>query len=142
MNFQIYKLDFEESEEPEIRLQTFIGSWRQQGNPRKTSTSASLTMLKPLIVWITTNCRKFLKRWEYKITYRLRNLYMGQEATIRIEHGTMDWFKIRKGVQQGCILSPLLFNLCRVHHAKYQAGRITSWNQDCQEKHQQSQKCR
>ena len=52
----------------------------------------------------------------------------------------MDWFKIGKG--QGCILSPLLFNLCRVHHAKCQAGWITSWNQDCQEKHQQSQICR
>ena len=63
-----HKLDFEEAEEPEIKLQTFIGSWRQQENTRKTSTSASLTMLNPLTAWITTNCGKFLKRWEYQTT--------------------------------------------------------------------------
>ena len=63
-------------------------------------------------VWITTDCGKFLKRWEYQhLTYLLRNLYAGHEATIRILHGTTDWFKIRKGVPQGCILSPCLFNL-------------------------------
>ena len=73
------------------------------------STSASLTMLKPLTVWITTNCGKFLNRWEYLIRL-LRNLYAGQEATVRTRHGTTDWFKIGKGVWQGCILSPCLFN--------------------------------
>ena len=51
----MYKLDFEEAEEPEIKLSTFVGSWRKQGNSRKTSTSVSLTLLKPLTVWITTN---------------------------------------------------------------------------------------
>ena len=45
------------------------------------------------------------------LTCLLRNLYAGQEATVRIEHGTTDWFQIRKGVRQGCILSPCLFNL-------------------------------
>ena len=54
-NFQMYKLGFEEAEKPEIKLPTFVGSWRKQGNSRKTSTSASLTMLKPLTVWNTTN---------------------------------------------------------------------------------------
>ena len=49
------------------------------------------------------------------LTYLLRNLYAGQEATIRTGHGTMDWFQIGKGVRQGCILSPCLFNL----HAEY-----------------------
>ena len=78
---------------------------------RKTSTSTSLTMLKPLTMWIITNCGKFLKRWEYQTTsYLLRNLYAGQEAIIRTGHGTTDWFKIRKGVCQGCILRPCLFN--------------------------------
>ena len=56
----MYKLDLEKAEEPEIKLPTFAGSYKKQGNSRKTSTSASLTMLKPLIVWITTNCGKFL----------------------------------------------------------------------------------
>ena len=69
-------------------------------------------MLKPLTVWITINCGKFLKRGiPDHLTYLLRNLYAGHEATIRILHGTTDWFKIRKGVPQGCILSPCLFNL-------------------------------
>ena len=74
--------------------------------------SASLTMLKPLTVWITTNYGKFLKRWESDhLTYLLRNLYAGQEATVRTGHGTTDWFQIGKGVRQGCILSLCLFNL-------------------------------
>ena len=67
-------------------------------------------MPKPLTVWITA---KFLKRWQYPdyLTYLLRNLYAGQEATVRTSHGTLSWFHIGKGVHQGCILSPCLFNL-------------------------------
>ena len=65
------------------------------------------------------------------------NLYAGQKATVRTGHGTTDWFQIGKGIRQGCILSPCLFNLiCRVHHEKRWAGRRTSWNQDCWEKYQ------
>ena len=63
----MYKLDLEKAEEPEIKLPTFVGSQKKQENSRKTSTSASLTTLKPLTVWITTNCGKFFKRWEYQI---------------------------------------------------------------------------
>ena len=63
-NFQMYK-----AEEPEIKLPTSTGSQKKLENSRKTSTSASLTMLKPVTVWITTNCGKFLKRWEYQITW-------------------------------------------------------------------------
>ncbi|XP_070787911.1 uncharacterized protein [Pituophis catenifer annectens] len=91
------------------------GLWRKLGSFRKTSTSASLTMLKPLIVWITTNCGKFLKRWEYQIYLSLETPICGQEATVRTGHGTTDWFKIEKGVQQDCILSPCLFNLYAEH---------------------------
>ena len=60
-----------------------------------------LTMPKTLTMWITINYGKFLKRWGYP-----RNLYTGQEATVSAGHGTMDWFKIGKGVRQGYILSP------------------------------------
>ena len=71
------------------------------------------------------------------VTCPLRNLYAGQEATVRSKHGTLDWVQIGKGVCQGCILSPCLFNL----YAEYimrNAGleRSTSWNQDCWEKYQ------
>ena len=113
----MFKLDLEKAEELEIKLPTSIALWKKQVNSRKTSISALLTMLKPLTVWITTNCGKFLKRWEYQnhLTCLFRNLYAGQEATVRTGHGTSDWFKIGKGVRQGCILSPSFFNL----YAKY-----------------------
>ena len=62
------KLDLEKAEETEIKLPTFVGSQREQGNYRKTSTSASLTMLKPFTVCTTTNCGKFLKRWTFQTT--------------------------------------------------------------------------
>ena len=69
-------------------------------------------MPKPLTVWITTNCGKFLEIGiPDHLTYLLRNLYAGQEATARTGHGTTDWFQIGKGVCQGCMLLPCLFNL-------------------------------
>ena len=73
-------------------------------------------MPKPLTVWITTNCGKFLQMGiPDHLTCLLRNLYAGQKATVRTGHGTTDWFQIGKGVRQGYILSPFLFNL----HAEY-----------------------
>ena len=69
VNFQMFKLDLEKAEEPEIKLPSSIGSSKKQESSRKTSISALLTRPKPLIVWITTNCGKFLKRWEYQITW-------------------------------------------------------------------------
>ena len=71
----------------------------------------------------------------HHLTCLLRNLYAGQEATVRTGHGTTDWFQIGKGVRQGCILSPCLFNLY-AEHIMRNAGRSTSWNQDCWEKYQ------
>ena len=105
------KLDLEKAEEPEIKLPTSIGSSKKQKNSRKTSTSALLIMPKLLTVWITTNW-KILEEMGIPdhLTYLLRNLYADQEATVRTRHGTTDWFKIGKGVRQGCILSPRLFN--------------------------------
>ena len=73
----MYNLDLEKAEEPEIKLPTSIGSLKKQENSRKTSTSALLSMPKPVTVWITTNCGKFFKGWKY-LTSLLRNLYAGQ----------------------------------------------------------------
>ena len=70
------------------------------------------------------------------LTCLLRNLYAGQEATVRTGCGTTDWFQIGKGVRQGCILSPCLFNLYTEHHEKCWTVRNTNWNQDCREKYQ------
>ena len=69
-------------------------------------------MPKPLTVWITINCGKFLKEMGIPdhLTSLVRNLYADQEAAVRTGHGTADWFQIGKGVCQGCILSPCLFN--------------------------------
>ena len=65
-SFQMFKLVLEKAEEPEIKLPTSAGSWKKQESFRKTSTSALLTMPKPLTVWITTHCGKFFKSWEYQ----------------------------------------------------------------------------
>ena len=85
---------------------------QKQESSKKTSTSALLTMPKPLTVWITINFGKFFEMGKSDhLTCFLRNLHTGQEATVRTGHGTKDWFQIGKGVRQGCILSPGLFNL-------------------------------
>ena len=108
----MFKLDLEKAEEPEIKLPTSTESKKKQESSRKTSTSALLTMLKPLTVWITTDW-KILQEMERPnhLICLLRNLHAGQEATVRTGHGTTDWFQIGKGVRQGCILSTCLFNL-------------------------------
>ena len=108
----MFNLDLEKAEEPEIKLSTSVHSLKKQEDSRKTTISASLTMLKPLTVWITTNW-KILQEMEIldHLICLLRNLYAGQEVTVRTTHGKIDWFQIGKGVYQGCILSPCLFNL-------------------------------
>ena len=139
----MFKLVLEKAEEPEIKLPTSAGSWKKQESSRKTSISSLLTMPKPLTV-DHNKLWKILKEMGIPdhLTYFLRNLYAGQEATVRTGHGTADWFQVGKRVRQGCKLSPCLFNL----YAEYimrnagleeaQAGRSTSWNQDCWEKYQ------
>ena len=108
MNFQMFKLDLEKAE---IKMPTSVESLKRQDSFRKTVISALLIMTKPLNVWITINW-KILKEMGIPnhLTHLLRNLYAGQEATVRTGHGTMDWFQTGKGVRQGCILSPCLFN--------------------------------
>ena len=108
----MFKLVLEKAEEPEIKLPISTGLQKKQESSRKTYISALLTMPKPLTVWITTNW-KILQEMGIPdhLTCLLRNLYVGQEATVRTRHGTTDWFQIGKGVRQGCILSPCLFNL-------------------------------
>ena len=101
----MFMLDLEKAEESEIKLPTSIGSLKKQKSSRETSTYA--------------NCVDHNKLWKIlkemgipdHLTCLLRNLYVGQEATVRTRRGTTDWFQIGKRVHQGCILSPSLFNL-------------------------------
>ena len=94
------KMDLEKAEEAENQIPNI--HWiieKSKRIPEKKSTSALLLTLKPLTVWITTNCGKFLEMGvSDHLTCLLRNLYASQEATVRTEHGTTDWSKIGKGV--------------------------------------------
>ena len=108
----MFKLDLQKAEETEIKLPKFVGSSEKQEYSSKTSISALLTMPKPLTCVDHNKLWKILKDIGIPghLTDLLRNLYAGQEATIRPGHGTTNWFQIGKGVHQGYILSPCLFN--------------------------------
>ena len=108
----MFKLDLEKAKEPEIKLPTSVGSSKKQ--------ESSKSIYFCFIYYAKAfNCVGYNRLWKIlkemripdHLTCLLRNLYAGQEATVRTGHGTTDWFQIRKGVHQGCILSPCLFNL-------------------------------
>ena len=107
----MYKLDLEKAEEPEIKLPTSVDRGKSKRTPEK-----HLVLFYDYTK--AFDCVDHNKLWKIvkkmgipdHLTCLLRNLYAGQEATVRIRHGKMDWFQIGKGVHQGCILSPCLFN--------------------------------
>ena len=109
----MFKLDLEKAEEPDIKLPTSTGSSKKQGSSKKKIYFCFIDYAKAF------DCEDHNRLWkilqEMGITDHhtclLRNLYAGQEATVRTGHGTTDWFQIGKGVHQGCILSPCLFDL-------------------------------
>ena len=112
VNFQMFKLDLEKPEEPEIKLPTFVGSLKKQEYQKN--------IFFCFIDYAETfDCVDHNRLWTVlqemgipdHLTCLLRNLYAGQETTVRNGHGTTDWFQIGKGVHQGCMLSPCLFNL-------------------------------
>ena len=109
----MFKLDLQKAEEPEIKLPTSAGSSESKRVPEKNIHFCFIDYANAF------DCMDHNKLWEIlkemgildHITCLLRNLYAGQEATVRTGHGTTDWFQIGKGVHQGYILSPCLFNL-------------------------------
>ena len=117
VNFQMFKLNLENGDKPEIKLPTLAGSSKKQ------------ELQKNIYLWFIDyskafDCVDYNKLWKIlkentrildHLTCFVRNLYVGQEARVRTGHGTTDWFKIGKGVRQGYILLPFLFNL----HAEY-----------------------
>ena len=116
----MFKLVLEKAEETEIKLPTSVGSLKKQESSRKTSTSALLTMPKPLTVWITANCGKFLKRWEYQtIWYAPLEICMQikkQQLELNMEQQTSS--KSGKEYVKAVCCHPVYLILCRVHHAK------------------------
>ena len=109
MNFQIFKLDLEKAEEPDIKLPTSAGSSKKQES--SFFYFCFIDYAKAFDCVDHNKLRKILKEMGIPdhLTWLLRNLYAGQEATVRTGHGTTNWFQIGKGVRQGC-LSPCLFN--------------------------------
>ena len=112
MNFQMFTLDLEKTEEPEIKLPTSTGLSKKQ-EFQKNTYFCFIDYAKAF------DCTDHNKLWKIiqevgipdHLTCLLKNLYAGQEPTIRIGHGTTDWFQMGKRVHQGCIFSPCLFNL-------------------------------
>ena len=116
MNFLMFKLVLEKAEELEIKLPTSTGSLKKQ-EFQKNIYFCFIDSVKAFDCVDHNQLWKILQKMEMPdhLTCLLRNLYAGQEATVRTEHGKTDWFQIGKGVCQGCILLPCLFNL----YAKY-----------------------
>ena len=135
VNFQMFKLVLEKAEEPEIKLHI---RWimEKAREFQRNIYFCFIDYAKAFDYVDHNNLWKVLKEMGIPdhLSCLLRNLYVGQEATVRTGHGTTDQFQMGKGVRQGCIWSPCLFNL----YAEYimrntdWAGRSTSWNQDCQ----------
>ena len=113
MNFQIFNLVLEKAEEPEIKLPTFAGSLKKQESSRKNVYFCFIDYAKAFDYVDHNKLWKLLKEMGIAdhLTCLSRNLYAVQEATVTTVHGTTDWFQIGKGVRQGCILAPYLFNL-------------------------------
>ena len=135
----MFKLVLEKADKPEIKFPTSVESWKKQESSRNTSTSVSLTK--------ASDCGNHNKLWKIlkemrlpdRLTFFLRNLYAGQEATVRTGHGTTNWFQIRKGVHQGCILSPCLFNLYAEYIMRNVGLDEAQVEIDCPEKYQNPQ---
>ena len=119
MNFQMFKLDLEKAEEPEIKLPTSAGSLKKQESYRKTSTSALLTISKPLDVWITTNCGKFLKRREYQTTWPV-----SWEICIQVKKQQLE---LDMEQQTGSKLEKEYVKAVYCHHAYLTYKKSTSW---------------
>ena len=136
VNFQMFKLELEKAEEPEIKLQTYAGSSKKQESSRKTSTSALLTMPKTLTVWITTNCGKFWKTWEYQTTWPA-SLWISMQAKkqqLELDMEQQTDSKLGKEYIKAIFCHPAYLTYMQSTPCKMLGWMKHSWNQDCQEK--------
>ena len=134
----MFKLVLEKAEESEIKLPTSTGSSKKQESSIKNIYFCFIDYAKAFDCVNHNKLWKILKEMGIPdhLTCFLRNLYAGKEATVRTGHGTTDCFRIGKGVCQGCILSPCLFNFYAEYIMRNAGLESTSWNQDCWEKYQ------
>ena len=127
MNFQIFNQDLEKSEEPEIKLLTSVRSSKKQESSIKTFTSASLTMPKSLIVWITTNSGKFLERWECQTTWpaswEICMQVKKQKNWMWNNRLIPNW---ERSMSRLYIVSLLIYLKCSIHHVKCRVGSSTN----------------
>ena len=138
-NLQMWKLDLEKAEEPEIKLPTSTGSQRKQGRSRKPSAPLHWRCQS---LWLCASHRprgKFFKRWEHQATLAASWETCMQVAKQQSGSDTEQRTGSKRSTSRLCILTLLIELTCRVHHSKCRAGWITNWNQDCQEKYQQPQ---
>ena len=138
VNFQMFKLDLEKAEEPEIKLSTSFGSWKKQKSSRKISTSALLTTPKPLTVYITNNCGKFFKRWELETTWSASSETWMQVKTqqLEVDMEQKTGSKSGKDFVKAVYCHPAYFTYTQSTSCWCQVGWSTSWNQDCGKKYQ------
>ena len=134
-------MDWEKTDESDIKFLQPLDHKKDKRIPEKKSTSVSLTIPKPLTVWITINCGKFLKEMGISdhFTFLLRNLYAGQEVTIRLNMGQWRVSKLGKEYIKTIYCHPPFLTYIQCTLCKMPGW---SWNQDCQEKYQQPQICR
>ena len=114
MNIQMFKLDFEKADKPEIKLPTSTGSWKKQESSRKNIYFCFIDYSNKALCVDHNKLWKVLQKMgisDHRLICTLRNLHAGQEALVKTGHGTTDWFQIRKGVCQGYIWSPCLTSL-------------------------------
>ena len=134
----MFKVVLEKAEEPEIKLPTSAGSLKKQESSRKTSISALLTMPKPLTVWMTINCGKFWKRWEYQTTWPASwETYMQvkkQQLELGMEQQTDS--KQEKEYVKAVFCHPAYVTYMQSTSWEMLGWKKHKWNQDCQEKYQ------
>ena len=136
-NIQMYKLDLEMAEEPEIKLGTSTGSSKKQENSRKPSTSASLTTIKPLTMWITTNSGKFWKRWKYQTTLPASwEIFMQvKKQQLELDMKQLTGSKLGKEYIKAVYCHHVYLTSMQRTSWEMPGWWITSWNQDCWEKY-------
>ena len=132
---ELFKLDLEKVEEPEIKLPTSTGSSKKQ-EFQNSSISALLTTPNPLTVWFTTNCGKFWKRWEYQSTlpasWEIQMKVKKQQLELDMEQQTGS--KSGKEYIKAVYCHPAYLIYMQIHHEKSWTVWSTRWNQDCREK--------